>query len=420
MIRLLQLSDIHHQHTDDEDNDDHQIHSTLIEDLKEDHKNGQQIDGILICGDIADTSESKQYTRAKSFINDLCTAVGCEPHNVYTVPGNHDKDWGCNHRYTRTLIFNELRGDNGDAYFNALKDTEYKALDILYSPLKAYYEFASNYACCDDVACSYLVEDMQQKSEANPDEKVYWCNDLFESGNGFTLKLWGLNSVLTSCHEDNIKPLFLPKRAYNITKKRSDVNIMMMHHPISEANIINYKSIRQIVDERFQIQLYGHEHIQSSEAKQNVVKIYSGALNPHGDYDSKYFPSYNIIEIDLNEDNETQCTVVINVISYKWHNDSFYNNDQETKSYSIKTNKSRVGSSLSSTIATSSDQNIKINMKELQYKFMTRQDRKSIINIVKPSLYDDDYSEQINSINFLKYIISDNEKQIELWNLINK
>lgn len=63
---------------------------------------------------------------------------------------------------------------------------------------------------------------------------------------------------------------------------------------------------------------------------------------------------------------------------------------------------------------------VSINIKELQYKFMIRSDRRKIINIFTTFDYDPNISEQINSINFLKDIITDSKKIETLWNILNK
>lgn len=424
MLKFLQLSDIHHFFIDEEVNDDHQIQIALLDDLKDYYEKGETIDGVLICGDIANSCQKNQYEKALAFIEEICKIINCKSHEVYIVPGNHDKDRDSNNPLTRALLYKELRSRNGDEYFNEIKSKETDALNILYSPFRSYYEFAAKYRCCDSVAENILIGKNRGNIKLSPEDKIYWKAALYKTEN-FNLNLFGINSVLTSCKDDKTNPLFLPKLAYNITRSKWDINILMMHHPLTEKNIINYEDIQKTIDEKFHIQLYGHEHKQRSESdeassrSEGVIRIYSGALNPHGDYDSDYCPSYNIIDIDIQEESTVKCIVNVDISSYKWNKSHFYKDTNESKKHQIPIDNTSFGKPSRANNNKDVLGAPEVNMKELQYKFMSRSDRKSLINKIIPELYDDDCSEHINSINFLKRLESE-EKKVELWNIINQ
>lgn len=92
-IRLLQITDIHWQKQLDAEDDYTDVRDQMLQDLKyycEANKNN--FDKILICGDIAFSGAEEEYIRANKFINELCAIVGCKKTEVYTVPGNHDKN----------------------------------------------------------------------------------------------------------------------------------------------------------------------------------------------------------------------------------------------------------------------------------------------------------------------------------------
>ena len=92
-IRLLQISDIHWQKQLDAEDDYTDVRDQMLQDLKyycEATRNN--FDKILICGDIAFSGLEEEYKRANVFINDLCSTIGCKKTEVYTVPGNHDKN----------------------------------------------------------------------------------------------------------------------------------------------------------------------------------------------------------------------------------------------------------------------------------------------------------------------------------------
>ena len=394
---------------DDEGNGDRQIHTAMIDDIQEYCEDGGTIQNILFCGDIANSCEEGQYEKATKLINEICSAANCEQHKVYVVPGNHDKDRSCNHPKTRDLICNELRSPNGDEYFIALKNKEFSALEILYAPLKNYYEFAAKYSCCDDVATACINKD----NNITNSNKIYWKDTICEK-EGFSFNLHGINSVLTSGKNDKTQPLFLPKLAYNIAKSKFDVNILMMHHPITKENIINHKEIEEEIDKKFQIQFYGHEHLPSSEKKE-AIKIFSGALNPHGDYDTQYCPAYNIIEIDVFDKLNKTYELTVDISSYKWDKESFIKDEKESVKHILTINNSKAATMKTESKACHVPENIDI--REVQYKFMSNSNRWRIIKEIIPDFYNPNLSEHINSIAFLKRLQS--EKRVnELWNLI--
>ena len=94
-LLLMHLSDLHFQkdtvgHELDRDND---IRNELKADATALCKRlGQNVDAILITGDIAFGGKTEEYEFAKRWLEDLCGCVGCEMENVFTVPGNHDVD----------------------------------------------------------------------------------------------------------------------------------------------------------------------------------------------------------------------------------------------------------------------------------------------------------------------------------------
>ncbi len=419
MVNFLQLSDIHHIYGDEEDGDDRQIHTALLDDLKRYSSGGLKISNVLICGDVANSCDGNQYELASSFIAEICDMVKCEPHEVYIVPGNHDKNRDCDHAVTRELIYNKLRGEDGNSYFNEIKDKEPQILKLLYSPLKSYYEFAVNYKCCDDVALNCIFQDNLNEIKITPKDKIYWKDTILKTENGFKLNIYGLSSVLTSGKNDKETPLFLPQRAYNIPKSEYDINLLMMHHPLTENSIIGYKNIEKKIDNKFQIQLYGHEHKQSSTFKSGI-KIYSGALNPHGDYDGDYRPSYNIIGISITEESPVKCVVIVDIISHKWDGNYFCKDESESKKFEFIIDNSEKPLQVNRAGNNSMNIKSKINTKELQYKFMIRKDRAAIMERSTSYEYDQNSSEQINCIYFLKDIMSDSKKIETLWNMINK
>ena len=103
-------------------------------------------------------------------------------------------------------------------------------------------------------------------------------------------------------YDDNNKghKLFVPKLAYNIDAPvEGSINILMMHHPLSR--IKKGAEIQEVLDRKFQIQIFGHLHKPASDDN-NAVHILSGAFQPPADGDkSEYFSVYNILELEMGD-----------------------------------------------------------------------------------------------------------------------
>ena len=73
------------------------------------------INHILISGDIANTGAKTEYEKARAFIKDLCLKCQCPEHEVYVVPGNHDKNFNAPQSGIRHLIHAGMSCETTDA-----------------------------------------------------------------------------------------------------------------------------------------------------------------------------------------------------------------------------------------------------------------------------------------------------------------
>ncbi|MGD1911131.1 MAG: metallophosphoesterase [Rivularia sp. (in: cyanobacteria)] len=89
LTNILHLSDLHFGTTDDAYN----WYDTLAQDLHYELR-CDQLEAVILSGDIANKSTPEEYFAAKQFINDLGNEFQLEPHQVIIVPGNHDLNWG--------------------------------------------------------------------------------------------------------------------------------------------------------------------------------------------------------------------------------------------------------------------------------------------------------------------------------------
>lgn len=333
MIHLLQLSDIHFHAFPGEDEDEFaNMRERFFDDLDYVRDNLDAIDTVLICGDIAFSGKRKEYEKANDFIKMTLvklTKGGSDP-DVFMVPGNHDKDRD-NHEQTRYLINTKLTcadQDSANKFFNSIRAKEVSTLKILYAPFTEYNNFASIYSSADDIANSIINE--QPVDGKNVYSKRLLCN-LGE----YAVSLIGLNSAL--CCDKNDYPSkepasghkqFLPKVACNQVRKKYEIFISLMHHPLHDY-VLNGDKLQTEFDNRFNVQLFGHIHKQSSFAD-NTVKIYSGALQPDVIDEKDYFPVYNIISLDV-EGSELK----VDIKARKWNGTAFVNYPEGSASHSI-------------------------------------------------------------------------------------
>jgi predicted phosphohydrolase len=337
MIRFLQISDIHF--TDETGNDDGYklMKCKFLEDIEVCKGLMGKVDRILICGDIAFAGMDNQYKDARSFINRICEKTECE--DVLLVPGNHDKKWEVYTRARSIMKDTLLKGKNTQLLL-ASKVKEPMVVGILYAPFKQYSKLALEYMCISDVAlkCTNLPEqdqDIERMPKFKPEDAMYWTKSLGVL-NGYPVFIHGGNTSLLSDKDDgdSRKPEIgkhfqvLPLQAYNVAGESNEIHIMMLHHPMSE--IIDGAKIEKEIDNRFNLQFYGHVHKQSS-SDNGVIKVYSGALQPEEEEDkTEYFPVYNIIEMDV-IDEGGKPYLKVDVYSRKWDGAKFDEYEEETK-----------------------------------------------------------------------------------------
>ena len=140
-IRILQLSDIHWKKQRDAADDYTDIRDKMLQDLNYYcQETGNSFDKILICGDIAFSGSVDEYKRANSFIRDLCKTVACKSEEVYTVPGNHDKNVNEHPKCVREFIHQAIsnRWNDCDWLWNKMIDEDFSFIKKLYTPFKQY------------------------------------------------------------------------------------------------------------------------------------------------------------------------------------------------------------------------------------------------------------------------------------------
>lgn len=321
------------------------------------------------------------------------------------------------HKTTRELLRKELFVEkNNDEILSKWRNEEPLALILAHAPFENYREMALVFNSNDDLAQA-IIDGEQDLSK----RKMYWKKEIGQE-NGYRVNLFGMNTALISGAGDFVpekgtgQKMFLPKCSFMIVSKEDDINISMMHHPMT--HVLRGGMVEKALDNRFQIQLYGHTHKQSSDAK-DVIKIYSGALQPEEVEGDEYVPIYNLIEMRVDDTNVGK-KLVVDLYSRQGNDSGFiaYKREKETLSIPLK-HENHWASTMFSQNDSENDNKqtpqattlMKRTINEISYLFLNM--NTSIAKKVMLKLYKDSYdtrlSDRINRLRFLQRIKKDNK-----------
>lgn len=417
MVRILIISDIHLWSLPGEHDQYYPIRRKLLDDIKDYADAKGCINHILISGDIANTGAKTEYEKARAFIKDLCLKCQCPEHEVYVVPGNHDKNFNAPQSGIRHLIHAGMSCETTDVDKHLYDILQYdvESANLLYSPFKEYHTFASTFDSIEPLMAKCL--DDKKKQYNSLIHKMYVKYPLSQVGE-YQINLYGINNALISDWDDidddnKGHKLFLPKLAYNIDAPvEGNINILMMHHPLSR--IKNGTEIQKVLDSKFQIQVFGHLHKPASDDN-NAVHILSGAFQPPIDGDqSEYFSVYNILELEEGG-NGSKDNLNVQLYVEKYDKETFEHFGQESKTFKIELKKRQPNRWLIKKEGEKMD-TIKlpdgVTLREIRFTFL--QSPKAVKIMQDFGLYDSNMSLSANSVHFLK-TMEETNRLSELW-----
>lgn len=318
-MRILQISDIHFVESTVDDKRYAQVESDFIKDISAQHSE-RYFDYVLICGDIAFSGKKEEYTRASVFIDRICRAIQCSKDNILVVPGNHDLERDINADLKEYI--SKFIAANPDGFIDSCRKSDElrSILRSLYRPFEHFYEFAKQYKCVSAFEDAILTDGEFGALAANT--CFSWSRELNEKGKPF-IRVVGVNTALLSGCSKSKHKMILPSAMWMSYKKdRNHLNVLMGHHPMQD--ISRNEEILGQIDSRFQLQLSGHRHIQASAERQLSLRITSAAFEPeytHSERDKKkYYPVYNIIDIDKQGD---MYVIKDTPIVWKWADPGF-------------------------------------------------------------------------------------------------
>jgi len=285
-MRLLHVSDIHFtfpQCTGEMDAD-LVYRSHLIEHARQRSEDIGDIDGVLFTGDIAFCGRKEEFDAAKIWLAKLCDAIGCDPSQVFVVPGNHDVDrraysTGVSVKNTADAI---ARAESLVAREKLLQQIleDKVAGAFLLQPIDAYNEFAASYGC-----------------NITP-KKPFWTQKL-ELAEGVCVELRGMTSTLLSGREvpEHRRDLHLGVFQAQLSPSRGTLHLAMAHHPIGWMS--DAEEVRNRLEGEPALLLFGHEHKQGvNHNVGNALTVCAGAVNPDR-RELGWRPGYNLLEFEV-------------------------------------------------------------------------------------------------------------------------
>ena len=288
-ISFIQMSDIHFRSFSGDPYDiDKNLQLAMLGDLdSEEFKKIIDVKGILVCGDLAFSGQQEELNIAKDFLERVATKCTLSLKDIFCVAGNHDVDQNVikgsyiiNVLQSELVKIDKMNPENVDNILRKIQNDRY-VQGLMYAPIENYNAFASG------LLCNYTVD------EPN------WQSDFLMNGQ-YRLRLWGMNSILVSNHNDNLNDNECKMLISNMQVPRPEEKIIYMtlcHHP---TQCWNNQQLIPIMDERAKLQLYGHKHIQSIDANSKRIIINSGALQP--ERGNEWIPLYNWISVAIWKD----------------------------------------------------------------------------------------------------------------------
>lgn len=424
MLKILLLSDIHFLYCEEHQDRYRLLKQALLNEM-DSYGQNNEIDALIICGDIAFSGQETQYNIAEKYFEEILKKFSSNAKKplVYVVPGNHDVDRNP-FKHTRRLFrdtFLESQRVAEDC-LDGIKRNETATLKMLYKPFKAYNDFADKYSSTDRIA-----ETIMAGSDSFDGTNYSYEHTLGKLGD-YVVNIVGLNSALICDAEDirdaynitrNQHKLFLPFCAYNVNTDPYLINVSVMHHPFGWMQ--NGSDLDSEFDARFKLQLFGHIHCQSVYQKdndeQNPIKIQAGSLQPGEDEDgNKYAPRYSFIELSVEND---KLHVVVKC--RKWHKPHF-EDDTDPSSTADKwvlLQDKKLWTRKQKTAAKAMEVEVKQapSLYELRYRLTKSSHKKEIIDSLMPGAYDKNKPQYANTILFFNAIVEkgrEGELQAEL------
>lgn len=238
---------------------------------------------IVISGDVAFSGARNEYEAASAFLNELRTALTDEidaPIHFILAPGNHDCDFSGDQSVRQALIDSVIQS-KGSGLSSA----------IVGECIKVQQNFT------------------EFRNTWGPDEKTVdealWISYPFDI-DGYKVSFDCLNVAwMSQLHEKQGQLIFPIEQFEHLKSQTVHLRIAVLHHPLNWYGQTTYRPFRKFIRSLAQIVITGHEHEQNigenlDAESDHSAYIEGGVLQAEDVYTP---PSFNIVELDLSEDN---------------------------------------------------------------------------------------------------------------------
>ncbi|MBU2084585.1 MAG: metallophosphoesterase [Alphaproteobacteria bacterium] len=304
-MRLLHVSDIHFTYPQCEGETDSDLiyRQHLIQHAQAQSATLGPVEGVLFTGDIAYCGRKEEFDAAKTWLAELCKAVGCDVDRVFVVPGNHDVNRGV---------------------YNAVLSVKNAAQAIASAGAPQKQEKALQAALQDDVAGAYLLQPIEAYNEfaaaygCHITPKLPFWNRYLDLPHGVRLSLRGMTSTLISGFKvpENRRDLHLGVFQAQLHPAPGVLHLGMAHHPIEWMS--DAEEMRRRLEGEPALLLFGHEHEQRVSLNMNgkALTVSAGAVNPER-RELGWRPGYNFLEFSVDDCGETMA-VTARIRQFEW------------------------------------------------------------------------------------------------------
>lgn len=304
-LLLLHLSDIHFHEPcclDTDSDTDHPVRVALLNDIEELVKEHGNVDAILISGDITQKAHADEYATAKAWLASVAKKVGCPESSTFPVPGNHDLSRvDAKIRSVegiRSTITRKASGNERDTELQkALREDESR--EVLMKPMEEYNRFAASFGC--------------DLSSFNP----FWKHELSFAPGGWKLVMHGLTTTLFSGEQDKERDnLYLGALQRSFSQEKGVIRLAMLHHPPEWLK--DCDKVSDSLNNGCHLHLIGHRHQQRYLGTDDFVRLAAGAVNPARSSAESWEPGYNLIKLQVIEEETGQVFLKVNSYQRNW------------------------------------------------------------------------------------------------------
>lgn len=291
-LRLLHVSDIHFAPGQTvRANDPDGFYRDRLVDIVRQEADTAPFSAIIVTGDIAARGAAAEYQLALEWVDELVDVARCTREEVYVVPGNHDvdrsviKDRPSVWHAQKAIIEARDDGEREGALKSSLAHRELGPL--LFAPINAYNQFAELFEC-----------------EVGPSSQGSWIHEI-PFDHGYVLKLFGLNTVLTSSckpqggNDERAQNLYLGPFQTALRSAAHEIVGAACHHP--PRWLLDDTRTESDLKDRAALHFFGHMHSRDVEIQAGYARFGAGAVNPDR-HEAGWEPGFNVIDLAVEPD----------------------------------------------------------------------------------------------------------------------